>query len=149
MNVPQGIGQRQRIVYFRYVKRIAAYLLLGYFGIASFIPHSDFSQLQKVPDIYTHYQQHRSETRHDMQSLTFIEFIKAHYLSEISHEHDDFDHDKLPFYHCQNCLQLFVNDYQVFSCDDYQNWQQPDFNRRQLHYYHIYIKGVDQPPIIA
>lgn len=79
------------------VKKVISIVLL----LVLFVSNTEFHQLMKVPVLISHYLEHRQNDR----SLTFTDFVLAHYMD--GHSHDQ-EHRHLPFksHECQHMLLL-------------------------------------------
>jgi len=121
------------------VKKLISIVLL----LVLFVSNTEFHQLMKVPVLISHYLEHRQSDR----SLTFTDFVLAHYMD--GHSQDQ-EHRHLPFksHECQHMLllavpeantmqhiafQMPVNEVAVYSEGIYNSaalnaiWQPPQF----------------------
>lgn len=71
------------------MNKLIAFFLLFIFMCAN----TSIGQLIKVPNLMEHYKEHKNDEANF--SISFIEFIKLHYLNN-SHSHQN-DHHDLPF----------------------------------------------------
>ncbi len=75
-------------------------ILSLYFGIVSFIPQMDFSQISYLDDMLTHFHLHKTCNNSQNTSISFTTFIYIHYIDQGAHselpDHDS--HQNLPFH---------------------------------------------------
>lgn len=80
--------------------KIFLHIVIFYFSIGALIPGADFSQLSKLPELYSHYVVHLNE-----EKSSFLEFVVVHYFDLSEHQSDQpHDHHKLPFQNINSCL---------------------------------------------
>ena len=86
------------------MNKLIAIFLLTIFLCA----YTSIGQLLKVPNLIEHYKEHKSEVSNN--SISFIQFIKAHYSKNSEHNHNE--HEDLPFKtveHNSNVLFTFLS----------------------------------------
>jgi hypothetical protein len=75
------------------VKNMLIVGLCSILALEAFFPNVDLADLSRIPDLLTHYQQHRKAS-HD---LTFLEFLHMHYSDPGHLSSASAEHEKLPF----------------------------------------------------
>lgn len=75
------------------MKRIVLFLLLVLFGLNSLKPDL-FEQLQRIPNLISHYKHH---TQEEKEQLSFSDFLKIHYIDTSSHKEEE-SHEELPLF---------------------------------------------------
>jgi len=84
------------------VKSIAWFFIIQ-LSLTALIPKSDFSQLDRVGNLYTHFSEYHANEDHKSDLLAFLDFISEHYSTK-QHKHQDEDqHDQLPFKNFTSC----------------------------------------------
>jgi hypothetical protein len=68
--------------------------------LASVLGNGDLHELQKIPALIHHYQEHLSRAG-GQEKLSFIDFLEMHYANT-DHEQSE-DHDQLPLKHSHAC----------------------------------------------
>lgn len=64
-----------------------------------------FEQLQKIPQLVSHYHHHIYE---EGEKISFLDFLKMHYKENSTHKQAE-DHSSLPlFTHCFHCCVIVV-----------------------------------------
>lgn len=72
--------------------KVLTILLSIHFLLISLLPNRNASELGRIPYLFNHYQEHCEET-----PLSFVDFLKLHYLDKKHHAEDHEKHEKLPF----------------------------------------------------
>ncbi|MCS6832437.1 MAG: hypothetical protein NZ521_02590 [Flammeovirgaceae bacterium] len=72
--------------------KTATLLLSIHFLVVSLLPNRNANELGLLPYLFKHYQEHIAQ-----ENLTFLEFLKLHYLDMKHHNEDHENHKKLPF----------------------------------------------------
>lgn len=75
---------------------LALYLLVG-----SLFPGSDFGQMQSIPYLIDHFQEHRELSLQEGQPMGFLDFLRIHFWETKDHseKHPLSEHNKLPLQH--------------------------------------------------
>jgi len=73
------------------------HLFILYFSAGACLPHSDFSQLQNLPDLIEHFHEHKQEALLEGQSIDLLDFLYMHFVSGEDHHDDEGNHEGLPF----------------------------------------------------
>lgn len=76
--------------------------------MGSLIPYSDFSQILKLQELYEHYKLHEAEAKLLNEDISLTEFWIEHFILDIDHEHQESDHEDLPFKHFSTHTALFA-----------------------------------------
>jgi len=77
--------------------KIINYIFILLISIGAMIPHSDFSQLKQINELSEHYEVHKSEALLAGDDIDLWDFLYIHFISGDEHEHDNADHEDLPF----------------------------------------------------
>jgi hypothetical protein len=120
----------------------ASLLLAFHMLLGSLLPHADYTELTKLPDLYEHYQAHLQRSH---GQLSLASFLLMHYADR--HHQQSENHEKLPFQHNHSCVGI------VFYFLTHFNFE---FNPLHLaakagyHYqsffYSSFSSGIFQPP---
>ena len=71
------------------------------------MPNSDLSQFLLLPDMFAHWDQHKSEAVAEGEEITFFDFFSEHYLDNVEHEHDGQpEHPCMPMEHVNSGFQF-------------------------------------------
>lgn len=60
--------------------------------IESLLPAMEMDELSKLPFLFSHYKKHRQ----DDPTISFLDFLKLHYLNSDHHDQDHHTHDQFP-----------------------------------------------------
>ena len=77
------------------MKSLGVILLAIWITLGCFMPQNDMEELVKIPNLYAHFEEHKSQ--HNNQ-LSFLDFIAEHYSTK---DCEDKDHKQLPFFEHQ------------------------------------------------
>ena len=76
---------------------MTALFLATYMFVGSLFPQTDFGQLTKIGNVFKHYKIHKAEAELNREDVSFLGFLKLHYLQPAGHDEDSgHDHDSLP-----------------------------------------------------
>ncbi len=75
------------------MKDFLAFSLASILAVQILLPGMDVRELEKLPDLIQHYQEHKAEN----PSINFLSFLKLHYTNANHHEQDHERHHELPF----------------------------------------------------
>lgn len=77
--------------------RIIALSMAVYLFLGSWFPQTDFSQWQKLGQLWAHYELHQEEAFEEGEALAFSAFLAQHFWQPDGHKHsDNGQHDDLP-----------------------------------------------------
>lgn len=105
-----------------------------------------FAELLKLPLLIQHYTEHKQ----DETAISFIHFLAEHYTGKVNHQHNNHNHDNLPFKtinaHAGSVISLIPNPIfllhkQIFPEE---NTIIPIY--LQSNYADAYLNGIWQPP---
>ncbi len=74
-----------------------SFIMAIYFTLGSFFPATDFSQLAKVPNMWSHYTQHREMAIQNGEEVGFVDFLRFHFYTPSEHQ-GEHEHDDLPYH---------------------------------------------------
>src|SRR4051812_9729015 len=81
--------------------KLASLLLAFHILLGSLLPHADYTELTKLPDLYEHYQTHLQRSG---GQLSLASFLLMHYADR--HHQQSENHEKLPFQHSHSCMGI-------------------------------------------
>ncbi|MCA0428828.1 MAG: hypothetical protein LCH37_15435 [Bacteroidetes bacterium] len=124
------------------MRRACLFLLLILFGLNSLKPDL-FEQLQRIPNLISHYKHHTLEEK---EQLSFLSFLKIHYIDDTSHKEEE-NHEELPLF--SSCF----SHYHVLVVQEQMDWA---FSTRvepiehtdtyRFHYSYSASVSIFQPP---
>ena len=79
--------------------KVLSILLSFQLFIASVLPNIDTHDLDDIPELVKHFNEHKKESKG--KELSFVGFLKMHYTK--SEDTDKKDHSNLPFKHQHSC----------------------------------------------
>lgn len=81
-----------------------------YFLLGSLLPGADFSQLSKIPAALQHYRLHQSLAAEQGATVSFYDFMGAHFWNPGHHDHGDEgqSHKELPLKHLHSFDHLVL-----------------------------------------
>jgi hypothetical protein len=83
--------------------KLASLLLSLHILLGSLLPHADYTELSKLPDLYEHYQLHLAKSN---GKLSLTDFLAMHYTDS---QHSQSEGDvELPFQHHHTCVGAVV-----------------------------------------
>jgi hypothetical protein len=81
--------------------KLASLLLSFHILLGSLLPHADYTELSKLPELYEHYQLHQRQSN---GQLGLTDFLVMHYTDR---EHQQSEDDvQLPFQHHHSCTAI-------------------------------------------
>lgn len=98
------------------MKRCFTILMCVYFTAGALMPRSDFSQLISLYDLIDHYNLHAETYTNGEEMLSILDFIKDHYVGDSEHEHDEEEHEDLPFKSLNVTMDYYFIAVQALSC---------------------------------
>jgi hypothetical protein len=89
--------------------------MAAYFTLGSIFPATDFAQLAKVPNMWSHYTQHRDMAVDRGGEVSFIDFLRFHFYSPSEHQ-GEHEHDDLPYHSANSSLNnLLVSEIALYG----------------------------------
>ncbi|TNE62277.1 MAG: hypothetical protein EP344_05195 [Bacteroidetes bacterium] len=89
--------------------QLIAQILTVYMFVGSLFPRTDFSQLEKLPNLFSHYQKHVQEAEQGGLTTSFGAFLWQHFVTPNQHRHADDSHQDLPFHSIDVSVHLMMH----------------------------------------
>ena len=77
--------------------KVFSLLMAVYFTLGSVFPSTDFTQLAKVPNMWSHFIQHRDMAMEQGKEVGLVDFFRFHFYTPSEHQ-GEHDHDDLPYH---------------------------------------------------
>lgn len=88
--------------------RLTALVFAGYLAIGSLFPGADFSQLPRMGEAYWHFQEHQEETRRSGGVISYLEFVKIHFLQPGRHKSSHNHHNRCILQQAQTYYSISI-----------------------------------------
>lgn len=131
------------------MKRVIAFFLSWYLFMGSLLPGDSIFELSFLPSLIQHYQLHKQT---ETQGISFVDFLKLHYLNKKHEQSDPVNHSNLPMHHHSNIAAMdeLVNKGMSHSAIGLVNYSNKVYF--QFHFYspdNQFSSGVFHPPSVS